>query len=778
MCPRFSTSFHCVSGFSTCLMQINSHACDQAYAWRIVSFSEVRFCWSVKARASNLFIYLFIFEDSELKKAIADIPQNTPNESEELIRKLYGQILNLKKEEVKEQLLHDLKAVASRGLQEELKKLIQRQGLQREAIHLVVNFLTNIPELAEYLNETSSKPEVLRDAGLEMINKRLGPYLEVVGGLRAKGIDVSKGWVKTLCERAPSFQELTRLSLQDLEKCCQGANEGEIYEIHRLAEKAESQKNRLAAIPQDEKLIKENKNAKALDKEKLEKAKKLLNEAKVMGTHVFQSSERVVDRKVREIVNTLELPVDWFRPDEVISYIQLFEQLDQIIAEYQNVVESADSYKSEVEIVTRASSGKALCAIYHSEYKPPKPAGRPLLLVPTNVNLTNPSSAQEINYLKFSAKGTAAEYVRTVESSSTNIGMGVAGFYGLFDGKVQRGHRNERSSQADKSAKLSTTSASVLQYIHTAKKTFQLERDQINISFPARKAAKMITQDAKGNASKREKSARIFMDRYGSHFPAGVQTLGGVFFSIADAESKSAMDTYELTEAAVNHLNAQMSFGFLGGAFGIGASGTGERTSGTGKTHAKHKTGHNEIFTFSVKSMGPLATNPSTFHKLLLHNSTWALIDRGSFEGYIPVWELIRDLGKEFEEAAVVLEETWRKDENARKKEWEDLQREKKAEEELKRIKEEHLKWVSQAQLIVNFVMVIPPSLVPQISLQLYPQCRDSGLAGLEIFHVIALSRPARQSVYFERIKSPAKFTFLFQAIHGTTIEYKFSKKV
>ena len=665
-----------------------------------------------------IFFIFFIFEDSELEKAIADIPQNSPNESEELIRKLYDQISNLKNEEVKEQLLHDLKAVASRGLQEELKKLIQRKGLQLEAIHLVKNFLTNVPELAEYLNENSSQPEVLHDAGLEKINTRLGRNLEVVGGLRAKGIDVSKGWAKNLCERAPSFQELTRLSLQDLEKCCKGANEGEIDEIHLLVEKAESQKNRLAAIPQDEKLIQENKNAKALDKEKLEKAKKLLNEAKDMGTSVFQLS--AVDRKVREIVKTLELPADWFRPDEEISYIQLFEQLDQIIAEHQNVVESADSYKSEVEIVTRASSGKALCAIYHSEYKPPKPAGRPLFLVPTNVNLTNPSSAQEMKYLKFSAKGTAAEYMRTVESSSTNIGMGVAGFYGLFDGKVQGGHGHERSSQADQSVKLLTTNASVLHCIHTSKKTFQLERDQINISFPARKKAKMIIQDANDNASKGEKSARIFMDRYGSHFPAGVQTLGGVFFSIADAESKHAMDTYELTEAAMDHLNNQISFGFLGGAFGIGASGTGEHTFGTGRTHTKHKTGNNEVFTYSVKSIGPLATNPSTFHKLLLYNSTWALIDRGNFEGYIPVWELIRDLGKEFEEAAVVLEETWCKDENARKKEWE-------AEEELKRIKEEHLKWVSHVQLTENFVMVVLRNVVPQIALQLYPQCRDSG---------------------------------------------------
>ena len=678
---------------------------------------------------------MFIFQDSELKKAIDDIPQNIPNESEGLIRKLYGQILNLKEEEVKEQLLHDLKAVASRGLQEELKTLIQRKGLELEAIYLVVNYLTTIPELAEYLNENSSQPEVLRDAGLEMINKRLRPHLEVVGVLRAKGIDVSKGWAKNLCKRAPSLRELARLSLRELENCCQGADEGEIDEVYRLVEKAESQKNQLAAIPQDEKLIQENENAKAVDKEKLKKAKKLMNEAKERASDRSESSKKAVNKKLIKIMNTLELPADWFKQDEGKTD-QLFEQLNQIVAEHQNVVESADSYKSEVEIVTRASAGKALCGIYYSEYKPPKPAGRPLLRVPTNVNLTNPNSAQEINYLKFSAKGTAAEYVRTVESSSTNIGMSVPGFYGLFVEKVQGGYGHERSSQADQSLKLSTTSASVLQCIRTAKKTFQLERDQINISFSARKTAKMITQDAKGNASKREKSARIFMDRYGSHFPAGVQTLGGVFFSIADAESKSAMDTYELTEAVVDHLNNQISFGFLGGAFGIGANGTGEHTTGTGKTLAKHETGNNKIFTYSVKSMGPLATNPSTFHRLLLYNSTWALIDRGSFEGYIPVWELIRDLGKEFEEASVVLEETWRKDESARKKEWEakekksrDLQREKnmlaEAEEELKRIKEEQLKLVSQVQLIANFAMVIPPNLVPQIPLQLYPQCSN-----------------------------------------------------
>ena len=105
-----------------------------------------------------------------------------------------------------------------------------------------------------------------------------------------------------------------------------------------------------------------------------------------------------------------------------------------------------------------------------------------------------------------------------------------------------------------------------------------------------------------------------------------------------------------------------------------------------------------ESFTYSVKSMGPPA-NPATFHNLLAYSSNWALIDRGSFPGYIPVWELIGDLGDKYKEAARVLEKTRHKD----KSKWEENRQaqckgRKKAEElikakaELQRMKEEHLR--------------------------------------------------------------------------------------
>ena len=638
--------------------------------------------------------YTVKMDPEEIKKMITELPQNEPNKSEGLIRKLHGQISKMQDDRVKEQLLNKLESVAYLGLHEDLKEMMEHKGLHVEAIYLVLNYLTSVPELAKYLqDENSSKP----DEWLKMISRRLGPDLEVLGGLSAKGIDVTKRWVKNLCKKAPSFKALRRLTFQELEKCCQGADKGEMDEVHQLVENVQSQERQSAALAPNQDIIVKDKESRTADEKKLKKAKELMNEAKVMAKNRSESSKQAVSEKLSEIINNLELPSDWLKRDEVKPE-QLFEQLDKIIEHYSNVVESAESYKSGLEIVTRASCGRALSGIYYSEYEPPKVTGRPLLLEPTKVKLTNPNTARDTNIMTFSAKGAAAEYVRTVESSSTSTGMGGLGFQGLAVGEVQGGYGHEKSSQEDQSVKSSATSASVLKSIRIAKKTFQLEWEQLQISSTARNMAKRTVRD--------EESARSFMERFGSHFPAGVQTLGGVFFSIVDAESKSATNIVNLTEAAVNHLKAQISVGFLSGLSVTGASATGKKDTGTGESNSKYKDSSNESFTFSVKSIGPQAANPSTFQKLLSYNSTWALIDRGSIEGYIPVWELIRELGSEFEEAATVLEKTWRKDEEDRKKKLEEKEKPKDlkqteksmmagAKQDLLLMKEEHLRGVS-----------------------------------------------------------------------------------
>ena len=526
---------------------------------------------------------------------------------------------------------------------------------------------------------------------------KMSPDDEVINGLGAKAIDVTKEWVKNLCKRVSSLQELTRLRLQELEDCCRGADEREMKKVYQLVEEAESTKNLLAAIPNDDKLIQQTMETKAADLKTLKNARELLNEAKAIAKDQSESSKKTLNETLALIMSTLELPIDWLREDEVKPAV-LFQYLDKIIKQCSDVLESADAYKSEVEIVTRASAGRALCGIYYSKYESPKPAGIPLLLVPMTVTLNSPNSAQEVNYMKFSAKGIATDYVRTVESTSTNIGFGVAGFEDLLVGEVQNENSHEDNSLVSQSAKTTSTSASALQYIRIAKKVFQIEPHQLRLSLTAEKKAKSIVQDRNPRALECENSARIFMERYGSHFPAGLQTLGGVFFNIADAESKSTTDIFKLTEAAV---------AFLGGALRIGVSGTEEYTNSGENSEETNTAIQNERFSHSLRSIGPPATNPATFQKLLSYSSTWALIDRGPVTSYIPIWELIEDLGSEFREAATALKETWHKDEDLRQEKWEAEQNHLKrreeseqrsrerilaeAREELLRIREEHL---------------------------------------------------------------------------------------
>ena len=126
---------------------------------------------------------------------------------------------------------------------------------------------------------------------------------------------------------------------------------------------------------------------------------------------------------------------------------------------------------------------------------------------------------------------------------------------------------------------------------------------------------------------KDKESARQFMQRYSSHYPAGLNTLGGVLFHIVDTESSYTKETSVLSEKAAQQLQGQISVGFLGGMFGIGASVTAENSSSKGKTDAHEKQEDDVSYTFSSQAMGPSTTNPATFSKLLANNSTWALIN-------------------------------------------------------------------------------------------------------------------------------------------------------
>ena len=600
----------------------------------------------------------------QIRRKIHGLPRDNPAECEGLIRKLYKRITSLQDTGEKEDLFDKLEDVACRGLQEDLKKMLKENGLHLEALPLVVIFVTNKGELAEYLYSHSE--EDLAKEGLASVNKRLRPHLEVLGGLIAEGIDSTKEWAKRLCGKAPSFKVLSRLESSELQSYCQGADDGEMDQVRQLVETAKFyQKEKLPDVPRDDTLMQNTKSTKAVDEANLKKAKELMNEAKTMATNKSEIAKKTVNDKIKSIMEKLQLPSDWFKQDQV-QPDQMFQQLDQVIEQCSEVVKSDEIYKNAVEVITKASAGKALFGIHYSEYEVPKPAGRPLLLSPTDVSLTNPSMSKDMKFMKFSSQGAAADYIRTVESLNTNVGLAIAGLEGLLFGEVQGACGSERLTQFHYSFKEWSTSASVLHYTRTPTRSFLLERNQIKLCESAREMARSIVQDTEKNKVQQQDMARLFFQRFGSHFPAGVQTLGGVFFSIADAESKEATNKFELMEAVTDYLKEQMSIGFLG-VFNIGGSITGEHNWSEGSNVGKYKKRRDEVFTYSVRSIGPTATNASTFEKLLSYNSTWALIDRGPVEGYIPVWELLKDLGGVYETAANVLEEIWQCDEKERK---------------------------------------------------------------------------------------------------------------
>ena len=624
----------------------------------------------------------------KIRREIADIQNNNSiRECQETIRRLIDQISSMRDPMEKENLCKELKTVARRGLQDYLTQILEEcELLQEEALNLVLNKKTNVKKLAEYLNEKSDKPEELQNDGMVNVSRALGPHLEVLCKLQAERIDVLKEWVKNLCKKAPSLHKLSRLGINELRECCKGADRGEINDVFKvILEYTEERSNReqLSPVPNSKAFLPKNK---AADMKKINETKELLSKAKGQTSrNQPKDSEEIAEK----VVKTLELPENWFNQEEITN--RLLRSLIQMTDNCVNAVGADEEYESNVEIIKKASEGRALCGLYHSEYETPQPTDSQLLREPTNVEFANPERKEDFKCIAFCAKELASKYVEKLTKLSCRANLCASGWNGMPS--VKAGAGIEKQSQFSNNSKSCKTSASAVYFSRINQKTFQFDRKDIRLSSACIEDAMRLVQKANDDDEDELADARNFLKRYGSHFPAGTQTLGGIFFTIADVESKSNMDDVTLQKAAKNHLEGQMSLRFLSEKFGIGGNVVSSKSE-----KVKHKEENNEMcFSYSKASMGPPA-NPATFHKLLSYNSNWALIDRGNVEINIPVWELVKDLGGVFEEAARLLKNTYNKDEDRRRTEHEaqKVERErahetKEARVELQGIKETHL---------------------------------------------------------------------------------------
>lgn len=649
-------------------------------------------------------------EKRKIRRKIADAQKkNCIREFRETIRQLHDQISSMRDPMRKEKLLKELQAAAHQGLAEDLTQILEESELsQKEALHLVLNHLTNVKKLAKYLNENSDKPEELTKDGMLDVTRRLRPYLKVLCKLEAKGIDVSKEWVKNLCKKSPTLRQLARLGINELRDGCKGANKGEVNDVLQVILQYTNecpQSEQLPSGSRNETFERERDEKRAADRQNLANAKALLKEAKMLAC----TDKPEVSRKINEVIKTLELPEKWFNQEEINEEIteEEIEELLSLLSQMTEhcvdaVAESVEEYESNVEIITKASKGRALSGLYYSAYEIPKPTDSRLLREPTNVNFTNPEEKEKVRCITFCEKGLATEYVNKLTKLSCRTNLCTSGGNGMAS--VTAGAEIRNQSQVVKNVRKTKATASALYFLQINQKTFQFDRNVLTLSSACIEEAMRLVQKANDRENLAIDAARNFLKRYGSHFPTGTQTLGGIFFTIADVESQSNTDEVILQKAATNHLEGRMSIRFLSETFGIGGD-----VDSSNSVKVKREEENSEMcFSYSKTSMGPPA-KPASFHKLLSYNSNWALIDRGSLENSIPVWELISDLGGVFEEAARVLESTWTTDEYNRETKWDKEEKErarakemKEARIELQGIKETHLK--KDVRLLVGVI--------------------------------------------------------------------------
>ena len=597
--------------------------------------------------------------------------------------------------EILNDLFQELQTVAHLGLTEDLQQVLPTRRSKQEALNLVLNKLTDIVKLVKYLNKNSNELEVLKEAGLRNLTLLLGQDLEVLCKLEAKGIDISKEWARNLSKNAPNLHKLARLDNSKLKDLCRGAEETERRDVYDIIFEYTNQKNpRLSRSSQSETSVEDNNSKKHADVSKLKDAKQLCNEAK----ELVLTSQSEVSGKISKIIKTLELPQDWLKGVETTIQLPLLERLGKCIDECSKDMESesAETYGSNVDVITKASAGRALCAVYYSKYEEPKPAYSRLLQVPTAATFANPENTSESVVCEaFSKKGLASNHAKKITKLGFGFDANVSGINGMLTARGDVAFNRE--TQSVKFYETSVNTASALYYIRTDKQTFQFKPDDIRLSSDCVKDALCLVQDPDDSAVDQTTHAREFLKGYGSHFPTGVQTLGGAFFTTADVESESNIHEIMLKKEAQKHLISRMSIRSLSETVGMieGNMFCGTETSKMDTEHIKQVTLN---FSYLASSIGPRA-NYATFHKLLSYNSNWALIDRGNLEtANIPVWKLIKDLGGVFKDAGKVLEDTWNSDESERRKTWEKNKEEddreneeKEANKELKGLRDEHL---------------------------------------------------------------------------------------
>jgi hypothetical protein len=280
------------------------------------------------------------------------------------------------------------------------------------------------------------------------------------------------------------------------------------------------------------------------------------------------------------------------------------------------------------ELITRASSGLALCGIHLGSGNGGRRASKQLLCKPTDSKLIGPGQEFKMETLSFSTIESSRRFCDTVKKSGWSPAVTVsASLGGLVVDSLSLGlERNIREEKKILLDQLSTE-ACQLQCWYYPKASFNIPRHQMRLSEEALDDIRRLRTPA---------NADIFLRNYNSHVSTGRYHVGGVLLQGVTIEAQSAIKLETLLETAATNLNGGVKFGYMGFHAGVKIMNMHEAASSSSKRITNQRATMGTV----VIALGPQTTDESEFKTKLEDRSNWYVIDHDEGAMLVPVWEI------------------------------------------------------------------------------------------------------------------------------------------
>ena len=384
-----------------------------------------------------------------------------------------------------------------------------------------------------------------------------------------------------------------------------------------------------------------NQRTKQKDKllERQKELKSLLQELKTLNS---QGKDRN-DKNVQSIENRAREmwqipPSSWISSDKKLN--ELIHQLNQSHENISGVLASRVDL-SDKALLKNASGGRALQGILHTKDLTEQLKPRACLIqAPDSVQMLGTSHPQDDKIKHFTIKEEEDMFKQAVNilGYSASVSAKIPGFWSIeagmaFNRKCEQEQTSERHKQ--------TTYFSTVKYSSMPLASYSFSDNDLQLSEDAIKQLRVIEQGIltyKAESDQVLRACKDFFCKFGSHANRGPLHFGGIYWwtcssdAIASTERSTIKD---LQSKAVNTDGGICTFNF-GSSVALDLSSVAAKYDGKCSQSTLSRT-KLEV----TKTGGPqeISSLPEWKSGLVVCNSTWSLIDRGTT--LVSVWDII-----------------------------------------------------------------------------------------------------------------------------------------